>query len=141
MDPGGRVLLLPMLRHLAFIVVNAYSYRSTPNNTSLLHDVLDYFCIQEYPVHTAHLHCRIRLRKCPRQCLNAIRHPLELILLLARNLIHHIRRRIIITVAPLDFHGIEIDLDICAIEILAGTRWEATESRDKGEELLDVVTG
>lgn len=61
---------------------------------------------------STHLHCRIRLRKCPRQRLNAIRDPLELILLLARNLIHHIRRRIIIAVAPLDFHSIEIDLDI-----------------------------
>lgn len=72
---------------------------------------------------TASLHVKpsystILLRKRPRKRLNAIRHSLKLILLLARNLLHHIRRTVVIAIAPLDLRRVEIDLYVRAVHIL-----------------------
>ena len=72
---------------------------------------------------TASLHIKpsystILLRKRPRKRLNAVRHPLKLILLLACNLLHHISRTVVITIAPLDLRRVEIDLYVRAVDVL-----------------------
>lgn len=79
------------------------------------------------------------LRKCPCKCLNAIRDPLELILLLACNLVDDISRTVVVAIAPLDLRRVEIDLHICAVDVLGCARGKTTQGGDKTKELLDVV--
>jgi hypothetical protein len=83
----------------------------------------------------------ILLRKRPRKRLDAIRHPLKLILLFARNLLHHISRTVVIAIAPLDLRRVEIDLHICAVHILRCAGGKAAKSGDQADELFDVVAG
>lgn len=83
----------------------------------------------------------VLLRKSPRKRLNAIRDPLELILLLACNLVDYIRCAVVIAIAPLDLWSVEVNLHIRAVDILGRARGEATKSRDEANELLDVVAG
>jgi hypothetical protein len=63
------------------------------------------------------LDSRILLSKLPRQSLNAIHNPLEVILLLTRNLTTR-SRRVIFLITPLDLKRSEVELGIYAIDIL-----------------------
>ena len=101
---------------ICYICVNASQQDTTDNKQSL---------------HSTNTSDRtVLLRKCPRKRFNAIRHPLKLILLLACNLFHHIRRTVVITIAPLDFRRVEIDLHICAVHILRCAGGEAAQGGD-----------
>jgi hypothetical protein len=85
------------------------------------------------------LNSAILLRKLPRQRLNALHHPLEIILLFTSQLA--LRRRVVFLVTPLDLDRREVQLGVEAENILVVVRGEAAERGDEGHELADVVPG
>jgi hypothetical protein len=76
------------------------------------------------------LHGRVLFGKLSRKRLNTVCNPLKLVLLLACYLAPR-HSRVVILVAPLNFHSVEINLGVEAIDVLAGVRGEASECRDQ----------
>jgi hypothetical protein len=81
---------------------------------------------------------RVLLGELPRQCLNAIRNPLEFILLLARKITAS-HSGIIVLVAPLDLHSVEVDFGVQAVDVLRWVGGEAAECGDEGHKFANVV--
>lgn len=75
-------------------------------------------------------------RPCER--LDTVRNPLELVLLLTSDFVH--LNTVFITVAPLDFHCVEIDLDARAVDVLGRAGGKPAKSANKVQKLLHVVT-
>lgn len=82
---------------------------------------------------------RVLLRKLPPQRLNAIRNPLELILLLGSNLADIARRRIVVFIRPLDLKRVQLNLGVEAVDVLGRMRGEAAQGVDQTHQLVDVV--
>lgn len=80
---------------------------------------------------------RIFLSESPRERLNTFCNSLELIFLLASNLVYV--DTVIIAIAPLDLHRVEVDLNVCAIDVLLRARRETAESTNEVEQFLYVV--
>lgn len=81
--------------------------------------------------------CRIVLGKLPRQSLNAVDHPLEVILRLTTNFI---RRVVVVIARPLNLKGVQLEFGVQAVDVLGRVRREAANSVDQLRELVDVVS-
>jgi len=82
---------------------------------------------------------RIPLRKRAPERLNAVGHPLEVILLLAGDLVDDVRGRVVVVVRPLDLKRVELEFRVLAVDVLGRVAGEAAHGVDEAHKLLDVV--
>lgn len=84
---------------------------------------------------------RILLGESACKSLKGVDDVLESLLLLLGDLRDDTGGRVVILVGPLDLEGVELEVDIKAVDVLGVVGGEATELVDEGHELDDVVLG
>ena len=87
------------------------------------------------------LHSRVLLGKGASQSLEGVDNVLEGLLLLGGELGDVAGGGVLVLVGPLDLEGVELEVDVEAVDVLGGVRREAAELVDEGHELVDVVLG
>lgn len=73
------------------------------------------------------------------ESLERVNDVLESLLLLLGDLRDNAGGGIVVLVGPLDLEGVELEVDVKAVDVLGVVRGEATELVDEGHELDDIV--
>merc|ERR1712232_768679 len=84
---------------------------------------------------------RVLLGEGAGKSLERVNNVLEGLLLLRGDLGDGIGGGVLVLVGPLDLEGVELEVDVKAVDVLAGVAGEATELVDEGHELGDIVLG
>jgi hypothetical protein len=90
------------------------------------------------PLKQMHLDSRVLLRELPRQRLDTVHNPLELILLLARDLTTS-SRWVIFLITPLDLESRKVELRIQAVNVLVVIRRKPTQGGDERHKFTYVI--
>jgi hypothetical protein len=108
-------------------------------------------CFLSLPLHNHYSHpsidrpinldSRVLLSESPRQRLERVDNILESLLLLGGELGDVAGGGVLVLVGPLDLEGVELEVDVEAVDVLGGVRGEAAQLVDERHELVDVVLG
>lgn len=84
---------------------------------------------------------RVLLGESAGKSLEGVNDVLESLLLLLGDLRDNASGGVVVLVGPLDLEGVELEVDVKAVDVLGVVGGEATELVDEGHELDDIVLG
>jgi len=87
------------------------------------------------------LESRVLLGESAGKSLEGVNNILESLLLLLGDLRDNVGGGVVVLVGPLDLEGVELEVDVEAVDVLGVVGGEATELVDEGHELNDIVLG
>ena len=85
------------------------------------------------------LESRVLLGESAGKSLEGVNNILESLLLLLGDLRDNVGGGVVVLVGPLDLEGVELEVDVEAVDVLGVVGGEATELVDEGHELDDIV--
>jgi hypothetical protein len=91
--------------------------------------------------HRNDLNGRVLFGKGTGKSLEGVNDVLESLLLLLGDLGNDVGGGVVVLVGPLDLEGVELEVDVKAVDVLVVVRRETAELVDEGHELDDVVLG
>lgn len=95
----------------------------------------------EVPASSNGLDSRVLLGEGAGKSLEGVNDILEGLLLLGGDLGDDIGGGVLVLVGPLDLEGVELEVDVKAVDVLGVVGGEAAELVDEGHELDDIVLG